>query len=173
MLAPFEEAHIPVLWVGLPPMHDEQMNAQVIALNEIYRDHVGKAGGTYVDIWDAFSDSSGQFAAFGPDADGQNAKLRSGAGGIYFTKVGARKVAQVLEPDIRRELEKANPQDARAALPADVEQEASAINAEIQRNKDAEAATPIAKPSAGPIVSLSALRPLPGAPSSTVRRLKP
>jgi hypothetical protein len=165
LLAPFQDAHIPVLWVGLPPMHDEQMNAQVIALNEIYREHVGKAGGTYVDIWDAFSDTSGQFAAFGPDADGQNAKLRSGAGGIYFTKVGARKVAQVLEPDIRRELEKANPQDARAALPADVEQEASAINAEIQRNKDAEAATPmtpIAKPSAGPIVSLSALPASPG-----------
>ena len=165
VLAPFEEAHIPVLWVGLPPMHDEQMNAQVIALNEIYRDHVGKAGGTYVDIWDAFSDSSGQFTAFGPDADGQNAKLRSGAGGIYFTKVGARKVAQVLEPDIRRELGKANPQDARAALPADVEQEASAINAEIERNKNAEAATamtPIAKPSAGPIVSLSALPASPG-----------
>ena len=161
-LAPLHDAHIPVLWVGLPPMHDEPLNTQVAALNEIYRDHVGKGGETYVDIWDAFSDASGGFAAFGPDAEGQNAKLRNGAGGIYFTKVGARKVAQLLEADIRREFDKSHPQDAKAALPPDVEKEASAINAEILRMREADtkaagAALPAAKPSAGPIVSLTAL----------------
>ncbi len=166
-LAPFHDANIPVLWVGLPPMRDEPLNTQAVALNEIYRDRVGKAGETYVDIWDAFTDSNGQFAAFGPDSEGQNAKLRNGAGAIYFTKIGARKVAQLLEPDIRRDFDKAEPHDARAALPPDVEQEASAINAEILRKREADAkeagaATPPPKPSAGPIISLTAFPASPG-----------
>ncbi len=91
LLTPFHDAHIPVLWVGLPPMRDEPLHAQALALNEIYRDHVGKAGGTYVDIWDAFSDPNGQYDAYGPDADGQNAKLRNGAGGILSHQIGIAK----------------------------------------------------------------------------------
>ena len=167
LLAPFHDAHIPVLWVGLPPMRDEPLHAQALALNEMYRDHVSKAGGTYVDIWDAFSDPNGQYADFGPDAEGQNAKLRNGAGGIYFTKAGSRKVAQLLEPDIRRELDKDKPQGDLATLPPDIEKEASAINAELQREKGADAQhlanpAPIPKPSAGPIVSLTALPATPG-----------
>ena len=168
LLAPFHDAQIPVLWVGLPPMRDEPLHAQALALNEMYRDHVGKAGGIYVDIWNAFTDPNGQYAAFGPDAEGQNAKLRNGAGGIYFTKAGSRKVAQILEPDIRRELDKDKPQGDLAALPPDIEKEASAINAEIQREKGPDAQlglanpAPVPKPSAGPIVSLTALPDSPG-----------
>jgi uncharacterized protein len=164
LLAPFHDAHLPILWVGLPPMRDERLNGQAAALNEIYRDRVGKAGGTYVDIWDAFSDPAGQYADFGPDAEGQNAKLRKGAGGIYFTKAGARKIAQFLEPDIRRELDKSKPPDVGSALPPDIEKEASAINAEILQ-KDARgvgAAAPLVKPPAGQIVSLTALPASPG-----------
>jgi hypothetical protein len=169
LLAPFRDAHIQVFWVGLPPMRDEPLHAQALALNEIYRDRVGKAGGTYVDIWDAFTDPNGQYADFGPDAEGQNAKLRNGAGGIYFTKAGSRKVAQILEPDIRRELDKDKPQGDLAALPPDIEKEASAINAEIQREKGADGRqlgvanpAPVPKPPAGPIVSLTALPASPG-----------
>jgi len=166
LLAPFQDAHIPVLWVGLPPMRDEPLHTQALALNEIFRDRVAKAGGTYVDIWDAFSDPGGQYAAFGPDAEGQNAKLRNGPGGIYFTKAGSRKVAQVLEPDIRREIDKGKPQDNLATLPPDIEKEASAINEEIQREKggDGRLANPVPapKPLVGPIVSLTALSASPG-----------
>jgi len=167
LLAPFRDAHIRVLWVGLPPMRDDRLNVQATALNEIYRDHAGKDGATYIDIWDAFADANGQFAAFGPDVEGQNAKLRNGAGGIYFTKTGARKLAQVLEPDIRRDLEKSKPQDNFAALPPDVEKEASAVNEEIRRELGAGserpgAAAPAPKPLAGPVVSLTARPTSPG-----------
>ncbi len=167
LLAPFRDAHIPVLWVGLPPMRDERLNAQATALNEIYRDRVGKAGATYIDTWDAFADANGQYAAFGPDVEGQNAKLRNGPGGIYFTKVGARKVAQLLEPDLRRDIDKTKPQDNVAALPPDIEQEASAVNEEIRREKSVDAqhvdgAIPILRPLAGPIVSLTARPTAPG-----------
>ncbi len=74
LIAPFREKHIPVLWVGLPSMSDERFNAQVIALNEIYREHVEKAGGKYIDVWDGFADQNGQYNAFGPDVDGQRAR---------------------------------------------------------------------------------------------------
>ena len=60
LVAPFRDAHVPVLWVGLPPMRDDKFNAQMVALNEIIRDNVEQAGGKYVDIWDAFADENGQ-----------------------------------------------------------------------------------------------------------------
>ena len=78
MVAPFKLAHIPVAWVGLPPMRSERFNAQVIKLNELYKEHAEKAGAQYIDIWDAFADEGGQYNAYGPDINGQNAKLRIG-----------------------------------------------------------------------------------------------
>jgi uncharacterized protein len=159
MVAPFREAQIPGLWVGLPPMRDEKFNAQALALNEIFRSHAGASGAKYIDIWDAFADSDGRYAAFGPDVDGQNAKLRAGANGVNFTKAGARKVAQFLEADIRRIVDKAAPPGEIAALPPDIEQEADSINQQIRREMGVEGAAPgIAAPPplAGPILSLSA-----------------
>ncbi len=160
LIAPFRDAHIPVFWVGLPPMSDERFNAQVIALNEIFREHVEKAGGKFIDIWDALADQSGQYAAFGPDVDGQNTKLRSGPNGISFTKAGSRKLAQFLETDIRHVFDKTKPQGDIAALPPDVKQEADDINAEIRREMGADklrAGGPASAPklAAGAIMSLT------------------
>ena len=156
--APFHDAHIPVFWVGLPPMQDEKFNAQVSALNELYRDNAEKAGATYVDIWDAFVDENGHYSAFGPDVDGQKTKLRSDPNGIYFTKAGSRKLAHFLDTGIRRILDKAKPQSDIAALPPDIEQQADDINAEIRREMGASNPdVPLsAKPPAGPILSLTA-----------------
>ena len=161
LIAPFRDAHIPVLWVGLPSMPDERFNAQAIALNAIYREHVEKAGGKYVDIWDGFADQNGQYSAFGPDVDGQNARLRSGGNGIYFTKAGSRKLAQFFETDIRQIVDKGRPQNDIAALPPDIEQQAEDINAEIRREMGVDksfATGPLSPPKldAGPILSLTA-----------------
>ena len=117
-VAPFHDAHIPVVWVGLPPMQDEKFNAQVSALNEIYRDTAEKAGANYIDIWDAFVDENGHFSAFGPDVDGQNTKLRSGPNGIYFTKAGSRKLAHFLETGIRRILRQGQAAERHRGAPA-------------------------------------------------------
>ena len=161
LIAPFRDAHIPVLWIGLPSMSDDRFNAQALELNAIYREHVEKAGGKYVDIWDGFVDQNGQYSAFGPDTDGQNAKLRSGPNGIYFTKAGARKIAQYLETDIRHIVDKGRPQNEIAVLPPDIEQEAEDINVEIRREMGVDepfASVPFAAPKldAGPILSLTA-----------------
>lgn len=161
VIAPFRDKHIPVLWVGLPPMPDEKFNAQAIALNEIYREHVERAGGKYIDIWDGFADQNGQYNAFGADVEGQRARLRSGPNGMYFTKAGSRKLAQFLEMDIRRAFDKGKTQNDIAALPPDIEQQADDINAEIRREMGADkllgAGLPsVLKPETGPILSLTA-----------------
>ncbi len=164
LIAPFGLAHVPVAWVGLPPMRSERFNAQVVKLNELYKERAEKAGAQYIDIWDAFADDAGQYDAYGPDINGQNAKLRA-ADGIHFTKAGSRKLAQFLEAEIRRAFEAAKPQDDIANLPPDIEQAADDINAQIRREMGV-AAPPGAsisgeapKPLAGPILSLTS-RPL-------------
>jgi len=165
IIAPFQAAHIPVAWVGLPPMRTDWFNADVIKLNEIDKEYAEKAGAKYIDIWDAFADQNGQFDAFGPNVDGQNVKLR-GVDGIHFTKAGSRKVAQFLEADIRGVMNKDKPQTDAATLPPDIEQAAGDINAQIRREMGAPDETPTSgapveppKPLAGPILSLTA-RPL-------------
>jgi hypothetical protein len=163
-VAPFQAAHIPLLWVGLPPMRSERLNADVVKLNQIFRERAEKAGGKFIDIWDAFANQSGQYDAYGPNVDGQNTKLR-GVDGIHFTKAGARKAAHFLEADIRRAFDKNKPAPEVATLPPDIEQAADDINAQIRREmgapavKGLAAAAAPAKPLAGPILSLTA-RPL-------------
>lgn len=167
LITPFRLARIPLLWVGLPPMRTERLNGEAIKLNELYRQRAERAGAKYIDIWDAFANQNGQYDAFGPNVDGQNTKLR-GVDGIHFTKAGARKVAQFLESEIRRLLDKNKATIDIASLPPDIEQAADDINAQIRREMDTTTKRPplteaVARPAAGPILSLTA-RPLsPGA----------
>jgi hypothetical protein len=167
VLAPFQAAHIPIAWVGMPPMRTDRFNADIVKLNEIDRAEVEKQGVKYIDIWDAFADQNGLYDASGPNVDGQIVKLR-GPDGIHFTKAGGRKVAHFLEAEIRRVFDKDRPQSETADLPPDIEQAAGDINAQIRREMGApeEPAAPGApatqappKPLAGPILSLTG-RPL-------------
>ncbi len=164
VLEPFQAANIPIAWVGMPPMHVDRFNADIVKLNEIDRTEVEKQGVKYIDIWDAFADQNGQYDASGPNVDGQIVKLR-GPDGIHFTKAGGRKVAHFLEAEIRRVFDKGRPQSATADLPPDIEQAAGDINAQIRREMGAPEAPGAAatleppKPLAGPILSLTG-RPL-------------
>jgi hypothetical protein len=164
VLAPFQAAHIPIAWVGMPPMRTDRFNADIVKLNEVDRAEVEKQGVKYIDIWDAFADQNGQYDASGPNVDGQIVKLR-GPDGIHFTKAGGRKVAHFLEAEIRRVFDKGRPQSETADLPPDIEQAAGDINAQIRREMGApeEPGAPATleppKPLAGPILSLTG-RPL-------------
>ena len=167
ILAPFQAFHIPVAWVGLPPMRTDWFNADIVKLNEIDRAEVEKDGAKYIDIWDAFADQDGQYDASGPNVDGQIVKLR-GPDGIHFTKAGGRKVAHFLEAEIRRVFDKGKPQNETADLPPDIEQAAGDINAQIRREMGAppEPGAPPQleppKPLAGPILSLTGRPVSPG-----------
>ena len=102
-IAALKSAGVPVFWVGLPPQRATRATADSTYLNELYRQRAEKAGIVYVDIWEGFVDSAGQFAAQGPDFEGQIRRLRSGDG-VYFTKAGARKLAHYVEREIQRTL---------------------------------------------------------------------
>jgi hypothetical protein len=167
LVAPFKSAHVPVAWVGLPPMRSERFDAQAVKLNEMFKEKAEQAGARYIDIWDAFADDEGAYDAFGPDINGQTVKLRS-SDGIHFTKAGARKLAQFLETDIRRAFDSAKPPSDIANLPPDIEQTANDINALIRHEMGAGAPigapAPIEseRPLAGPILPLTARPVSPG-----------
>ena len=91
---------VPVLWVGLPAVRGPKATADTAFLDTLYRDAAGKAGITYVDVWDGFVDEAGRFLQQGPDFEGQIRRLRSNDG-VYFTKAGALKLAHYVEREIQ------------------------------------------------------------------------
>src|SRR3974377_2150821 len=87
---------VPVLWVGLPAVRGLKGTADTLFLDSLYRDAAGKAGSTYVDVWDGFVDEAGRFMQKGPNLEGQIRQHRADDG-IYFTSYGARKLAHYVE----------------------------------------------------------------------------
>ncbi|MCC8950551.1 DUF459 domain-containing protein, partial [Bradyrhizobium sp. Arg62] len=92
---------VPVLWVGLPAIRGQKGTSDMLFLDALYRDGAGKAGITYVDVWDGFVDEAGRFMQKGPDFEGQPRKLRTDDG-VFFTKAGARKLAHYVEREVTR-----------------------------------------------------------------------
>jgi hypothetical protein len=101
MIGVLKSKGVPVLWVGLPAVRGAKATADTLFLDSLYRDAAGKAGITYVDVWDGFVDEAGRFLQQGPDFEGQIRRLRS-YDGVYFTKPGARKLAHYVEREITR-----------------------------------------------------------------------
>jgi len=89
------------LWVGLPAVRGAKATADMLFLDSLYRDAAGKAGITYVDVWDGFVDEAGRFVLKGPDFEGQPRLLRS-KDGVYFNKYGALKLAHYVEREVTR-----------------------------------------------------------------------
>ena len=101
MIGVLKSKGVPVLWVGLPVVRGPKATADTLFLDSLYRDAAGKAGITYVDVWDGFVDEAGRFLQQGPDFEGQIRRLRS-YDGVYFTRPGARKLAHYVEREITR-----------------------------------------------------------------------
>ena len=101
MIGVLKSKGVPVLWVGLPAVRGAKATSDMLFLDSLYRDAAGKAGITYVDVWDGFVDEAGHFMPYGPDFEGQNRVLRS-SDGVFFTKRGARKLALYVEREIER-----------------------------------------------------------------------
>lgn len=101
MIAALKSKGVPVFWVGLPAIRGTRSTSDMSYLDELYRARAEKAGITYVDIWDGFVDERGNFAAQGPDFEGQIRRLRTGDG-VHFTKAGALKLALYVDHELRR-----------------------------------------------------------------------
>src|SRR5215210_7797791 len=142
MIAVLKSKGVPVLWVGLPAVRGPKATADMLFLDSLYREAAGKAGITYVDVWEGFVDEAGRFLQQGPDFDGQTRRLRS-YDGVYFTKPGARKLAHYVEREITRLLAA---RSAPFALPSEpATPDANAVPGQ-----------PAPRPLAGPIVPLVA-----------------
>jgi uncharacterized protein len=72
VLRVFQERRLPVIWVGAPPMREERVSADLLALNDLVRDRVQRAGAIFVDIWPGFVDSENRYAVKGPDFEGRS-----------------------------------------------------------------------------------------------------
>jgi hypothetical protein len=146
LIAVLKAKNVPVFWVGLPPVRNPKISADLSYLNDLYRSRAEKAGIIYIDTWDGFVDEQGRFVMQGPDFEGQIRRLRSGDGN-HFTQPGARKLAHYVEREIQRALmTHATP----VALPVD------------EPAPQATAPTPpkpgnaaIARPLAGPVMPLT------------------
>src|SRR5450432_2427290 len=142
MIAVMKSKGVPVLWVGLPAVRGTKATADMLFLDSLYRDAAGKAGITYVDVWDGFVDEAGRYLDRGPDFEGQPRKLRSNDG-VFFTRPGARKLAHYVEREITRLLAA---RSAPIALPTEpATPDANALPGQ-----------PAPRPLAGPIVPLVA-----------------
>jgi hypothetical protein len=133
---------VPVLWVGLPAIRGQKGTADMLFLDALYRDGAGKAGITYVDIWDGFVDEAGRFLQKGPDFEGQIRQLRT-ADGVFFTRPGARKLAHYVEREVTRLL-------AARSGPIAVPIEPTAPEANVTPGQ------PAPRPLAGPVMPLVA-----------------
>ena len=83
-------------WVGLPPVRFKKMNKDFLVFNEMYRKAALSEKGTFVDVWDGFSDAEGAYSRSGPDINGQIVLLRP-KGGVNLTKAGRRRLAFYVE----------------------------------------------------------------------------
>jgi hypothetical protein len=144
--AMFRDAKIPLLWVGLPIMKSDRLAAEMASFNDIYREHAGKNGATFIDIWEAFGDDRGQFSPYGPDVNGQVVRLRA-LDGIHFTKAGAVKLASFVEPNIRQILDSGTPQGDAALAKIETTTPAGT-------NAPGNAAVTPVKPPIGPVLPL-------------------
>ena len=104
----FQDRKIPLIWVGMPVMKNDQLSAHLLNLNQIFKQQAEKYGAIYVDVWEAFVDDRNLFAFYGPDINGQIVRLRNNDG-IHFTKAGARKLAHFVEKDLLRLYDSASP----------------------------------------------------------------
>ncbi len=158
--AMFRDKKIPLVWVGLPVLKNEKLSADANAFNDLYREYAGKAGATYIDVWEAFANEAGEYSPTGPDMNGQIVKLRA-SDGVHFTEAGALKLAHFVEPEIRRTFEEAKdketPESPAISAPAEASlppADAAPANGATQAAPSVPA-PPAPKPIAGPVLPLT------------------
>ncbi|MGL4243605.1 MAG: SGNH/GDSL hydrolase family protein [Beijerinckiaceae bacterium] len=123
LIAVAAEKRVSMVWVGMPVFESQRLSADMLFLNEIYKERAQRAGVPYVDVWDAFVSDLNQFAVTGPDVNGEIVRLRT-SDGIHFTRAGSRKLGFFVAPEIARSIGRQAPgATAVAALPQDLSEQ--------------------------------------------------
>lgn len=92
----------PAIFVGLPPMADPQLNADIRLINQLIEEAVAPTRARFVEIYDGFTDVQGNYVRAGPTMAGEVANLRT-SDGIFFNRAGREKFAHFVERFIPRE----------------------------------------------------------------------
>ncbi len=87
VLAETARRHIQTLWIGLPIMRSDDLNAGAVFLNDLYAKAAADGGATFVPLIDTFKGPDGKFATHLPDAKGQLRSIRADDG-VHFTPYG-------------------------------------------------------------------------------------
>jgi len=99
-LGQLRAARKPVIWVGLPPMSKASYSAAISQIANVQRLATFSGGAEYVDIYERFLGEDGKYSSYGPDVNGQNARMRKDDG-IHFATAGSDKLAFYLSQSIR------------------------------------------------------------------------
>lgn len=94
------EGH-PVVFVGLPPFADGELDEQARIINQVIEQAVAPTRARYVGVYEAFADVQGNYVRAGPDLAGQVVNLRR-SDGVFFNRAGRAKYAQLVERFIPR-----------------------------------------------------------------------
>lgn len=172
VIAVLKEKRTPFVWVGMPVLESPRLSADMLYLNEIFKERTSRAGVPYVDVWEAFVSDQNLYAASGPDVNGEITRLRT-ADGIHFTRAGARKLGFFTGRDILQNLGRAPAATAVAALPQDLSEQIRRDTPGLAPQSlqpslplpDELPAIPVIRerPLQGPVIELTAVRPSPGA----------
>lgn len=99
-LGKLRAARKPVIWVGLPPMSKSEYSAAISQISNIQRLASFSGGAEFLDIYERFLGEDGKYSSYGPDVNGQNARMRKDDG-IHFSSAGSDKLAFYLSQTIR------------------------------------------------------------------------
>lgn len=99
-LSQLKAANKPAVWVGLPPMRSSSYSSAMSQISSIHRLVAFEFGAEFVDIYERFVDEDGNYSAYGPDLNGQNAQMRKGDG-IHLTARGSDKLAFFVDKSIK------------------------------------------------------------------------
>ncbi|WDR01223.1 DUF459 domain-containing protein [Devosia algicola] len=90
----------PVIWLGLPPMSKSNYSSAIGEISALQRLASVSGGAEFLDIYERFLGEDGKYSSYGPDVNGQNARMRKDDG-IHFSSAGADKIAFYLNQPIR------------------------------------------------------------------------
>jgi len=92
-----------VLWVGLPPMADPGLNAEMQALNAVAESQAAlHRGVSYFASWPVLSGPQGNFATFLPNSAGTEVQVRE-PDGTHIAPAGAQRLSQAVMAFMGRE----------------------------------------------------------------------
>ncbi|MEZ5668081.1 MAG: DUF459 domain-containing protein [Alphaproteobacteria bacterium] len=98
-----QQSGVPVFWVGLPTVRDDDFGAQMAHLNDIYATEALLADATFVPTLAITADADGAYSAYLPDESGRNRLVRANDG-VHFTGRGYEMIAKELLAAMQREL---------------------------------------------------------------------